>query len=71
MAFTPCTTAGLTVNLAKSCTEPRIKGYEQIGVIILKSDLDLDNTAVDVANPRLISTLALKTEKKATSMKMK
>ena len=65
MAFTPCTTAGLTVNLAKSCTEPRIKGYEQIGLIILKSDIDLATTTFDAANPRIIDTLALKATKKA------
>ena len=65
MAFTPCTTAGLTVNLAKSCTEPRIKGYEQIGLIVLKSDIDLALTTIDAANPRIIDTLALKATKKA------
>jgi len=66
MAFTPCTTAGLTVNLAKSCTEPRIKGYEQIGLIILKSDIDLALTSVDTTNPRIIYNLALKATKKAS-----
>lgn len=65
MAFTPCTTAGLTANIAKSCTEPRIKGYEPIGVIILKSDIDMASTTVDAANTRLITNLALKAGKTA------
>ena len=65
MAFTPCTSAGLTANLALDCAKPRIKGYEQIGVIILKSDIDLATTSVDATNPRIITALALKAAKKA------
>lgn len=66
MAFTPCTSAGLTANLALDCAKPRIKGYEQIGLIILKSDIDLTTTSVDAANPRIITALALKAAKKAS-----
>lgn len=65
MAFTPCTTAGLTANIATSCAEPRIKGYEQIGLIILKSDIDLGMSVVNATNPRLIDDIILKTGKKA------
>ena len=65
MAFTPCTSAGLTANLALDCAKPRIKGYEQIGIIILKSDIDLTLTTVDATNPRLITQLSLKATKKA------
>ena len=65
MAFTPCTTAGLTANIATSCTEPRIKGYEQIGLIILKSDIDLGASIVNATNPRIIDALSLKVGKKA------
>lgn len=63
MAFSPCTTAGLTANIATSCTEPRIKGYEQIGIAILKSDIDLATSTADATNPRLITNLALKLNK--------
>lgn len=66
MAFTPCTSAGLTANLALDCAEPRIKGYEQIGLIILKSDIDLALSTVDATNPRIITALALKAAKKAS-----
>ena len=65
MAFTPCTSAGLTANLALDCAKPRIKGYEQIGIIILKSDIDLALTTVDATNPRMITSLVLKAAKKA------
>lgn len=59
MAFTPCTTAGLTTNIATDCDEPRIKGYEQIGLLILKSDIDLTATTVSGSNARIIDNLAL------------
>ena len=65
MAFTPCTSAGLTANLALDCAKPRIKGYEQIGIIILKSDIDLNTTLTDATNPRIITELKLKSGKKA------
>lgn len=65
MAFTPCTTAGLTANIATACDAPRIKGYEQIGLIILKSDIDLTATTVSGSNGRIIDNLALKAGKKA------
>ena len=65
MAFTPCTSAGLTANLALDCAKPRIKGYEQIGLIILKSDIDLALSTVDATNPRIITSLKLKSAKKA------
>ena len=65
MAFTPCTTAGLTTNIATDCDEPRIKGYEQIGLIILKSDIDLTATTVSGSNGRIIDNLALKEGKTA------
>ena len=65
MAFTPCTTAGLNTNVATICTEPRIKDYEQIGLAILKADIDLTACTVDSSNPRIIDNLALKSGKKA------
>jgi len=64
MAFTPCTSAGLTANLALDCAKPRIKGYEQIGIIILKSDIDLALSTVDATNPRILTNIVLKATKK-------
>ena len=57
MAFTPCTTAGLTTNIATDCDEPRIKGYEQIGLIILKSDIDLTAKPYQEATDGLLTIL--------------
>lgn len=65
MAFTPCTTAGLTTNIATDCDKPRIKGYEQIGLLILKSDIDMTATTVSSSNARIIDNLALKAGKTA------
>lgn len=62
MAFTPCSSA-LAANLASDCDNPRIAGYEQIGLIINKADLDLSALAVDASNPRIIKTIAMATGK--------
>lgn len=61
MAFTPCT-AAMTANVATPCAEPRIKGYEQIGILIDRKDIDWAN--VVSADGRLIDTLPLLATKK-------
>lgn len=58
MAFSPCTSE-LTANIATACTEPRIKGYEQIGIIINRKDIDWSAIAVDAANPRIVTAASL------------
>lgn len=45
MAFTACT-SNLTKNITTDCIEPRIKGWERVGLLIKKSDIDF-STAVD------------------------
>jgi hypothetical protein len=64
MAFTPCTNL-LAQSLATPCDEPRIKGYEAIGLIINRADIDWATVAVDAINPRIVTALPLKTTKKA------
>lgn len=64
MAFTPCTNL-LAQSLATPCEEPRIKGYEAIGIIINRADIDWATVTVDAGNPRLIESLPLKATKKA------
>ena len=64
MAFTPCTNL-LAQSLQTACGEPRIKGYEAIGLIINRADIDWATVVVDSANPRIVDTLSLKTTKKA------
>ena len=64
MAYTPCTTAGLGANIASACDVARLKGYEQLGVIMKKSDIDLATSAVSTTNGRNITSIALLTGKK-------
>ena len=63
MAFTPCTSL-LANNVATACTAPRIKGYEQIGIIINWTDVDFSASTVDGTNKRIITGLELKLTKK-------
>lgn len=64
MAFTPCTNL-LAQSLATPCEEPRIKGYEAIGIAINRADIDWATITVDALNPRIITALPLKASKKA------
>lgn len=64
MPFTPCTNL-LSQTLATSCTEPRIKGYEPVGIIINRADVDWATITVDALNPRIITALPLLATKKA------
>ena len=64
MAFTPCTNL-LSQSLATSCTEPRIKGYEPVGIIINRADIDWALSTVDANNPRIVNGLPLVATKKA------
>lgn len=64
MAFTPCTNL-LAQSLATSCTEPRIKGYEAIGIIINRADIDWAAISVDALNPRIMDNMPLLATKKA------
>ena len=64
MAFTPCTNL-LSQTLATSCTEPRIKGYEAIGIIINRADINWATVIADSGNPRIINSLPLLATKKA------
>ena len=53
MAFTPC--SSLAGNIASDCTKPRIKGYESIGLIFRKKDVE--TFIVDATNSRIIKNL--------------
>ena len=64
MAFTPCTNL-LSQSLATSCTEPRIKGYEPVGIIINRADIDWAMSTVDALNPRIVNVPLLATKKAA------
>ena len=63
MAFTPCS-ALLAENIASDCDNPRVAGYEQVGLIFNKEEIDYSALVVDASNPRIIKTIAAKTGKK-------
>lgn len=63
MAFTPCS-ALLAENIASDCENPRVAGYEQIGLIFNKEEIDYSALVVDASNPRIIKTIAVKSGKK-------
>lgn len=62
-AFVPCSSA-LAGNLASDCDNPRIAGYEQIGVIFNRADIDWANLTVSASNPRIIEAIAAASGKK-------
>lgn len=64
MPFTPCTNL-LAQSLATACDEPRIKGYEPVGIIINRADIDWATITVGATNPRIVTTLPLLLTKKA------
>lgn len=61
-AFIPCSSA-LAANIARDCSSPRISGYEQVGIIINKDDIDLSALVINSSNPRIIEAIAAKTGK--------
>ena len=62
MSFTPCS-AALAANIASDCSSPRIAGYEQVGIIINKDDIDVSALVINSSNPRIIEAIAAKTGK--------
>mgnify|MGYP003479259099 FL=1 len=63
MAFTPCSSL-LTASVIEICGSPRIKGYEQIGIIVNRDDVDWTAVAYNATNSRIVETFALVTGKK-------
>lgn len=58
MTFTPCT-AELMDNVAIPCNPARVKGYEEIGVIINRNHIDYANVTISPDNPRIIQDLQI------------
>lgn len=56
--FAPCS-AALAANIASDCDNPRVAGYEQIGVIINKDDIDLSGVTINSSNPRILEAIAV------------
>lgn len=62
-AFVPCS-ASLAGNIASDCDNPRVKGYEQLGIIVNWDDIDWTALTYDAQNPRNLKTFVLKSGKK-------
>ena len=58
MAFTPCTST-LTKSIATACDVERVKGYEKLGIITKKSNIDFATSVQNALNPRIIENFAL------------
>lgn len=56
--FTPCL-GFLADNIASNCDNPRIQGYEQLGVIVNYSDIDWAAVTYAAGNKRIVQTLPL------------
>lgn len=61
--FTPCTNT-LKANIATSCSNPRTKGYEQIGIIFNRADIDWAQTTTSADNVRIYNNITLLEDKK-------
>lgn len=62
-AFVPCS-ASLAGNISADCDNPRVKGYEQVGLIFNRADIDWTQVTYDASNPRIISAISLVQGKK-------
>jgi len=51
MAFTQCLTSTLAANVAQDCTNPRVKGYENIALIFNRNDIDFSQTELAANHP--------------------
>lgn len=58
--FTPCMGV-LADNISTDCDNPRVQGYEQVGLIFNRSDIDWTAVTYDSSNPRIVKTLAMAT----------
>lgn len=62
MAFTPCS-AALAGNISADCANPRVRGYEQVGLIINRADIDWSAVTYDASNPRIVKGITMATGK--------
>lgn len=58
----------LAADLAASCAEKAVKGIRSHGYIMNYNDIDFDATTRDETNPNIVTSLVLKTDKKAYRM---
>ena len=56
-AFTPCLGV-ISGNISQDCESQRIPGYEDVAIIINRSDIDWNSVTYDAGNKRIVKTLA-------------
>lgn len=57
-AFTPCLGV-ISLNIDEDCDNPRVVGYEDVAIIINRSDIDWTAVTFDASNKRIVESLAL------------
>lgn len=62
-AFTPCL-GMISANIDEDCDNPRVIGYEDVAVIINRSDIDWSGITFDGSNRRIVDGFALVAGKK-------
>lgn len=61
-AFTPCLGV-ISDNMSQDCNNPRVAGYEDIALIINRSEIDWSAVTYDPTNKRIVKSLAMATGK--------
>lgn len=58
MSFTPCI-GKIADNITQDCDNPRIAGYENIALIVNRSDIDWSSVTYATGNKRIVKSIAL------------
>lgn len=56
--FTPCLGV-ISDNLSQDCDNPRVAGYEDIAIILNRSDIDWTAVTYDATNKRIVKSLSM------------
>lgn len=62
-AFTPCLGV-ISDNISQDCDQQRVPGYEDVAIIINRSDINWTSVTYDAANKRIVKSLAMSDGKK-------
>ena len=61
-AFTPCLGV-ISANIDEDCDNPRVIGYEDIAILVNRSDIDWTAITFDASNKRIVNNLSMLTGK--------
>lgn len=57
-AFTPCLGV-ISLNIDEDCDNPRVIGYEEVAIIVNRSDIDWSAVTFDASNKRIVTDFVL------------